>query len=206
MEDKLRKVYKKKIIFFNNELRRISETLNDLLNGTGILLTIAGLLSLLPSLGVTNPEYLPHFLIWTFPFILLSIMIYFPASLRVTFVIKSARFSSGESDIEIEDLKHEAELLQSVWEKVIKNHDSVFYLNRLTKALIYSYFFSVVSNFYVFTFFGKPESKSSIIIIFLTILIAIVLFVYPLFRSEKNKLIGYFSKDIAVGGEIQKYK
>ena len=52
-------IYKQKIAFLTEELGRIGTILSDQRAGTGILLTIAGLLSFLPQLIIMNNEYLP---------------------------------------------------------------------------------------------------------------------------------------------------
>lgn len=184
-------IYTQKIIFFNNELEKIGKILSNLTDGTGVLLTIAGLLSFLPPL-LTNSgsEHLHLFLLWTFPFILISIATYYPASLRVSSIIKGCPFASIGSDMELDILKSRAQYLELVWKKSVENHDSVLFWNKLTKNLIYAYIFSMVSNFYVLVFYGKPSLCTSVILLVVSCLITTSLLIWQKIKSKKNKIIG----------------
>ena len=186
-----RDIYNQKIKFFNNELEKIRNILSSFTNGTGILLTIAGLLSFLPPLINTNHgEYLLNFLLWTFPFLLISIASYYPSSLRVSSIVKGHPFSPTGSEEDLEILKNQVQYLELVWRKSVENHDSVLFWNNITKSFIFAYIFSLISNFYCFVLYGKSNLWTSLILLTTSLLVATLLFLYPRMKSEKNKIIG----------------
>lgn len=183
-------IYKQKIAFFTEELEKIGIILSNQTAGTGILLTIAGLLSFLPQLLIINNQYLPSFLFWTFWLLVVAIVAYYPASLRVSSVVKGHPFASTGSPLETEILKNRTEYLDLVWRKSVENHDSVLLWNSISKSLLYAYFFSLVTNLYVFVFHGTPDICTSISLLIGSILVAIFLFVFPKTKSLKGKMIG----------------
>lgn len=183
-------INKQKIVFFTEELEKIGVFLTNQTAGTGILLTIAGLLSFLPQLLVTNNQYLPSFLSWTFWLLIAAIASYYPASLRVSSIVKGHPFASTGSPLEAEILKNRTEYLDLVWRKSVENHDSVLLWNSISKSLLYAYFFSLVTNLYVFVFHGTPDFCTSISLLIGSLLVAIFLFVFPKMKSIKGKVIG----------------
>lgn len=183
-------IYKQKIEFFTEELGKIGITLSNQTAGTGILLTIAGLLSFLPQLLITNNQYLPSFLSWTFWLLVAAIASYYPASLRVSSIVKGHPFASAGSSLETEILKNRTEYLDLVWRKSVENHDSVLLWNAISKSFLYAYFFSLVTNLYVFIFHGTPDLCTSISLLIGSFLVAIFLFLFPRMKSLKGKVIG----------------
>lgn len=183
-------VHTQKIAFFNEELEKIGKILSNLTDGTGVLLTIAGLLSFLPQFVVTNPSYLPYFLSWTLWLLLIAIIVYYPASLRVSSVVKGHTFAISGSDLSTVIIKNRVEYLEIVWRKSVENHDSVMFWNSMAKSFIYAYIFSLVSNLYVFIYFGAPQTCTSVILLSFSLFIVLALFFYPKSKSEKGKVIG----------------
>ncbi|MFA6405436.1 MAG: hypothetical protein WCW46_01655 [Candidatus Paceibacterota bacterium] len=199
--DTEKELLEKKAEFLSNELEKIGEILSNLTAGTGILLTIAGILSFLPQFMINNGEYLANFLFWTFWLLPLSIITYYPSSLRISSIIKGQPFASTGSSMELEILKNRAQYLELIWKRSVENHDSVIFWNRLTKSFIYTYIVSLVLNFYVFVFYGKPSLLVSIVLLFISCLTATMLLVSQKAKSEKNRVIGDTKIDInAVGG------
>lgn len=186
----MKEIYIQKIGFFEEELRRISGFLSAYSDGTTSLWTIAGLLSFLPQLVIQDSGYLTHFLSWTFWILLLSIAIYYPASLRVSYLIKGAFFASSGSDVEEQILKNRVEYLEQVWKKTVENHDSVRVCYMISKSVIFAYIFSLVSNLYIFVYQGKPDLATSLVILTDAILLALILLWLPKMKSQKNKVIG----------------
>jgi hypothetical protein len=182
-------IYKQKVEFFNEELEKIGKILSNLTDGTGVLLTIAGLLSFLPQFLVSNSLYLTHFLSWTFWLLIVAIITYYPASLRVSSIVKGHPFAKTGSDLAKEILKNRVVYLEIIWKKSVENHDSVMFWNSITKSFIYAYVFSLVSNLYVFVIWGTPQSCISIALLISSLLVASVLFFYPRLMSEKGKII-----------------
>lgn len=179
-----------KIKFFMIELEKIERYFSDFTNRNGVLLTIAGLLSFLPPLGPVNSEHLPYFLLWTFPLLIIAIVAYFPASRRIHPIIKGMPFASKGSGLELEILENQIKYFDLVWRKTVEIYDSVLFWNGLMQSFIYAYIFSMVSNFYIFTFYGKPSLCISIILFIVSCQIIISLLIWRKSKSEKNKIIG----------------
>lgn len=183
-------IYTQKIAFFNEELSKIRDILSGRTNEAGVLLTIAGLLSFLPQIALAESTYLLNFLTWTFWLLILAIAIYYPASLRITSIIKGQPFASTGSEAETEILKNRTEYLDIIWRKSVENHNSVMFWYSLAKGVIYAYIFSLVINFYIFVYYGSPSLRASVSILIISVLIAVILFVLPRLRSQKNKVVG----------------
>lgn len=188
-------LYQQKIDFYDEELDKIGKILSNLTDGTGVLLTIAGLLSFLPQLILSNESYLPNFLFWTFWLLLIAIASYYPASLRVTSIVKDHPFASTGSDLYSEILKNRTEYLKIVWSKSVENHDSVMLWNSITKSFVYAYMFSLVSNLYTFIYRGTPSSSISMLLLVASLSLGMILFVYPRMKSQKGRVIGKINED-----------
>ncbi len=183
-------IYNQQITFYTLELEKIGKILSDQTSGTDTLLTIVGLLSFLPQLLITNSEYIQSFLTWTFWILVVAIVTYWPASLRVSSIVKGHPFATTGSKLETEILKNVNDYLDIVWRKSVENHDSVLFWNSISKSLLYSYLFSLASNFYVFIFQGTPEFCTSLLLLTISIIIAIFLFWIPKLKSQKGRVIG----------------
>lgn len=183
-------IYKQKIAFFTEELEKIGKILSNQTASTGVLLTIAGLFSFLPQLLITNDAYFPSFLFWTFWLLVVAIGAYYPASLRVSSIVKGHPFAPTGSPQETEIFKNRTEYLDLVWRKSVENHDSVILWNSITKSLLYAYLFSLVSNLYVFVYYGNPSICTSILLLIGSLLVAIFFFTFPRIKSLKGKVIG----------------
>lgn len=178
------------IDFFDGELKKIERILSDITSGTGVLLTIAGLLSFLPQLIVTDDVidiYTQHFFFWTLWLILIPIISYWRASLRVTSVIKEITFPLDGSQ-DSQDAYHETKrlVLKKVWCMCLENHDIVMRWNSVTKNFIYVYMFSLISNLYVFVFYGPPKVITSLILLVASIFIGLALIRWTLSKSQRN--------------------
>ncbi|MEK7641710.1 MAG: hypothetical protein AAB365_01830 [Patescibacteria group bacterium] len=183
-------IYKQQIDFYTLELEKIGKILSDQTAGTGTLLTIVGLLSFLPQLLITNNEYISYFLLWTFWILIIAIATYWPASLRVSSIVKGHPFASTGSSLEIEILKNRNDYFDIVWKKSVENHDAVLFWNSVSKSLLYAYLFSLVSNFYVFVFHGTPDFCTSLTLLTISVIIALLLFWIPRMKSQKGRVIG----------------
>lgn len=183
-------IYKQQIDFYTFELERIARILSDQNAGTSTLLTIVGLLSFLPQLLISNVQYISSFLFWTFWILILAIATYWPASLRVSSIVKGHPFASTGSPLETEILKNRNDYLDLVWRKTVENHDSVLFWNNVSKSLLYAYLFSLVSNFYVFVFYGTPDFCTSLQLLMISMIVAGLLFWIPRLKSQKGKVIG----------------
>jgi hypothetical protein len=183
-------IYKQQITFYTLELEKIGKILSEQTTGTGTLLTIVGLLSFLPQLLITNNEYIFFFLLWTFWILILAIAAYWPASLRVSSIVKEHPFTTTGSTLETQILRNKKDYLELVWGKSVENHDTVLFWNSISKSLLYAYLFSLVSNFYVFVFHGTPGFCISLLLLLISLIIAQLIFWIPRTKSQKNRVIG----------------
>lgn len=180
---------KQKTDFFNEELHKIRNTLSERNESIGSLLALSGLLSFLPALNLSG-DYFSNFLIWTFPFIIVAIFVFYRASWRVTSVIKGLGFATEGTDVALEILKNRVSYLDLVWRKSLDNHDVVMKLYSWTQSLIYAYIVSAIVNLYLFVFYGEPCLLVSLIITVLSCLVGVILYLWPKSQSEKNRVIG----------------
>ena len=183
-------IYTQQINFYTLELEKIGKILSDQTAGTSALLTIVGLLSFLPQILITNNEYISSFLVWTFWMLILAIATYWPASLRVSSIVKGHPFATTDSLMEIEILKNRNNYLDLVWKKSVENHDRVLFWNSISKSLLYGYLFSLVSNFYVFVYHGTPDFCTSLLLLISSLAIAMLLFLVPKLKSQKGRIVG----------------
>lgn len=183
-------IYKQQIAFYTLELEKMGKILSDQTAGTGTLLTIVGLLSFLPQLLVTNNDYISYFLLSTFWILIIAIVTYWPASLRVSSIVKGHAFASTGSPFEAEILKSRNDYLNIVWKKSVENHDTVLFWNSVSKSLLYAYLFSLVSNFYIFVFHGTPDFCTSLLLLTISVFIAMLLFWIPRMKSQKDRVVG----------------
>ena len=185
-----KEIYQQKINFFTYELEKIQGFLSDSTGRIGVLLTSAGLLSFLPQLGIDNDSYLNNFLVWTLPFFIGSLAAYFPASLRVQSIVKGHPFASSGSSMELEILKNRVGYFELVWRKTIERYDDTLAWNSRANSLVYAYMVSLITNFYVFAFYGEPSLCVSTLLLVASCIVAITLYVFPKIKSEKGRMIG----------------
>jgi len=143
---------------FEKENERIERYLSEFTHREGVLLTIAGLLSLFPLFDVES--LLPYFLIWTTPFLVLAITTYVCSSKRFNIV------SRLDKNLESEplDLRLVNRLLKQRYFSVMKFH-------KITDAALVSFFVSFIAGYYLIVFVEMPD----LIISFLTTILAIIL-------------------------------
>src|SRR5436190_23561445 len=70
--------------YFEKENTQIEKYLSDFTNREGVMVTVAGLLSLLPSIDSAGTQI--YFLKWIFPFLLVAIATYICSSKRVNVI------------------------------------------------------------------------------------------------------------------------
>ncbi len=141
---------------FEKENERIEKYLSEFTHREGVLLTIAGLLSLFPLFDAES--VLPNFLTWTTPFLLLAITTYICSSKRFNVVSKM-------------DKSFESEPLDSrlVNRALKQRYFSVMKFHRITDAALVSFFVSFIVGYYSIVFVGMPNLTTSILITILAI-------------------------------------
>lgn len=150
---------------FEGENDRIEKYLSDFTHREGVLLTVAGLFSLLPL--VDAEQVLPYFLAWVVPFLLVAIFTYVCSSKRINVVSRA-------------DSSHEPEPLNSklLNDLLKKQYFSSMRFHKITDVALVSFFTSFVTNYYLIVFIGLPNLPTSISLILLSILVGYARYYY----------------------------
>ncbi len=119
---------------YKEENLRIERYLSDFTARQGLLLTIAGLLTILP---FSNNNEIKYFLIWSMPFLILSIISYILSTKRINFI--SLEYSTPLNQFEVN------EKLKRVYFQSLKYF-------RFTDCFLVIYFTSFILNFYLINF------------------------------------------------------
>lgn len=181
---KIKSVLEQSIERLENQLANLQGALNDFTQRSSLLMTIAGLLSFLPSaIGLADEgKYLTNFLTWTFPFLIVAVFCYFFSSMRAQAVLKQFPIiAEGEAD-ELTVLKAWTGSLTVVWRMQLDVYEAVLPWFRLTTVFIYLYLISLVINLYMIVFIGYLDSLNSSLIV-----VALLLFGYLMFNSRHKK-------------------
>ncbi len=157
---------------YKEENLRIEKYLSDFTARQGILLTIAGLFTLLP---FTNPIQINYFLIWAVPFLLLAIIFYMFSTKRMAFI--------WTQNI---PLRHEE--INKIMKDVFFN--SMFYF-KITDALLTMFFVSFVVNYYLVSFLNNVEFYFSILVLGSSVLIGVLRYAYVSELFKKNSVDVY---------------
>jgi hypothetical protein len=136
---------------YQEENERMERYLSEFTVRQGALLTIAGLLSMLP---LSSEEHLRQFLIFSFPFLVAAITCYILSSKRINFV------SSGYPSVL---QSHEVnQVLKTAY------HRSAFF-HKATDTVITAFFFSFIANYYAITFLHSVTVLEQVLIAILSI-------------------------------------
>lgn len=164
---------------YKEENLRIEKYLSDFTSRQGILLTIAGLFTLLP---LTNPTQINYFLIWSVPFLLLAIIFYMLSAKRVAFIVDN-----------IYPLEH-----REINKKMKETFFHSMFLFKITDSLLTMFFLSFIINYYLISFLNNVEFYYSVLIFGFSILIGILRYAYvsELFKKSNESAYptgGYYS-------------
>ncbi|OHA41136.1 MAG: hypothetical protein A3J31_00210 [Candidatus Taylorbacteria bacterium RIFCSPLOWO2_02_FULL_48_16] len=196
---KIKSVFEQGIEQIRYQLEYIRETLSDFTQRTALLMTIAGLLAFLPPFVGFGTDYLRHFLIWTFPFLILSLICFYFSSPRINALIKQFPTAVENSPEELLILKSQSIALGHIWARSIKLYDSVLEWYRFTSAFVYLYITSLIVNFYLFVFIGKPDLCASLLLFFSLLVLGIWMIVHNQAKSQKGLDFGPTQLNIGVG-------
>jgi hypothetical protein len=183
---KLRSIYLATFQGFESEINRISLILSDFTQRTSVSMTVSGLISFLPSLIGSNNEYLNHFLIWTFPFLLIAIVCFYFSSTRITSIPTQIPVYPPDTYLELVVLKNKVIAFQNIWKKNYDLYNKVLEWYRATSSFTYSYIISFSVNFYLFTFIGRPEICNSILILLSVLILSTCIFFRGKLQSTKS--------------------
>jgi len=164
------------------ENERIERYLSDFTHRQGVLLTIAGLLSLFPVFEVEG--ILRYFLIWIIPFLVLAVVAHILSSKRINIVSKLKVSAPPPNSRKVN------EILKRHYHNVLKFH-------KTTDAALVAFFVSFIVSFYIFIFKGSPEITTSILVTFIAILLGILRYFHG--AGISNNTDSDISDFIAVG-------
>lgn len=196
----IKSVFEQGIEDMKYQLEYINEVLSDFTQRTALLMTIAGLLAFLPPIVGLGSDYIHNFLIWTFPFLILSLVCFYFASPRINALAKQIPTAASGTPEELLILKAKSTALEYIWIRNIKLYDAVLEWYRFTSAFVYLYIASLVVNLYLFVFIGKPDICSSVLLFFSLLVLGIWMVLRYQVKSEKGLNFGPTQFDVATGG------
>ena len=198
--EKVKSIFVQGIEQITYELERINEVLTDFTQRTALLMTIAGLLAFLPPIAGLGSEYLQHFLIWTFPLLLLSLVCFYFSSFRITGLATQIPTAASGTPEELLILKARSVALETIWTRSLALYNNVLEWYRFTSAFVYMYITSLVVNLYLFVFFGRPEPCVSALLLFSLLVLGIWMVLRGQVKSEKGLNFGPAQFNVAAGG------
>lgn len=136
---------------YREENVRIELYLSEMTSRQGVLLTIAGLLTLLP----LATQSLKYFLLWSFPFLIMAIVAYICSSKRINFVL--------EEDPEGFDAQEANKHLKVAFFNSARFH-------KIADVSICIFLVSFALNFYLITFSAPMNLCISIAILILSLI------------------------------------
>lgn len=154
---KVRSILSQGINGIQAELDRIQLILSDITQRTSLLLTLAGLFSFLPQVFNFDTEYLKHFLVWTFPFLVFAIIFFYFASIRTNTVITQFPTAAEGTREELITLRIKAIGIQDMWNIFYISYNKTLKYYRYCSSAVYVYLISLVINLYIFTFLTIPD-------------------------------------------------
>ncbi|MCX6786229.1 MAG: hypothetical protein NTU85_00140 [Candidatus Kaiserbacteria bacterium] len=196
----IRSVFVQGIEQMRYQLDRIEKELSDFTQRTALLMTIAGLLAFLPSVIGLGPDYLSHFLVWTFPFLLLSLACFYFSSPRISALATQIPTAASGTPEELIILKAQSNALEDIWKRSLSLYNHVLEWYRFTSASIYMYITSFAANLYMFVFIGEPNVCSSVLLLFSLFVLGIWMVLRYQVKSERNISYGPVQLEIATGG------
>ncbi len=152
----IRSVFKQGIEGMYYDMGQVQRILAEFTARGATLMTVASLFAILPVTMGYEKVYLAYFLMWTFPFLLVSIIFFYLSS-------KRANITRSGSLLIPEGLPEELVLLRAHFvglEEICRQQYSLYQESliyyRYSSTAVYSYVISFVLNYYFFVFFGEP--------------------------------------------------
>lgn len=140
------------------EIERLERFTESFAVRGGALMTVAGLISLLPYTITENGlVFLKHYLIWTFPFLFIAILAFIKSSRRAySYRIQFTSVAPGAPE-EIVMLRAEAMATQEIWKMAKESHTGSMRWHRLVSINTILFLFSYIFSFYSFVFYVLPN-------------------------------------------------
>lgn len=155
------------------ENERIERYLSEFTSRQGVLLTIAGLLTLLP---LSEKHQINYLLLWSVPFLICAICSYILSAKRVNFI--------SPADIFPLDQKAVNNKLKNIYFKSIK-----FY--RAADCFIVMFFVSFVTNFYILSFYYDICLLSSFFVLISALFLGLARYIHvaePFIDKKANEV------------------
>ncbi len=153
----------------------------------GVLMSVAGLMSLLLTLVEFDVK---HFLIWTFPFLVLAFISFYFSSPRVNALATTIPVATVGSVPELLILNAHRSAQETIWKQEKLLYDGTVESYRLTSMFIYMYMTSFIVSFYVFVFLGKNGLQQALPIFIAAVAIGTYTYFRYKLKSQKNLNFG----------------
>lgn len=186
-----KKIFRDGITEMRYEINRLEKFIDNFSQKGVALMTIAGLISLLPYAFSGNAViFLRHFLIWIFPFLLASILTFiFSLPKRHTYRTSFSTAADNVSE-ELIILRNEAIAAQSMWRESYLSYQKSLNWHRISSIFLQIFLLSYILNFYLFIFFELPDIKNMIFTTSGLLLVGVILYVKNVFIMSYNKRYG----------------
>ncbi len=172
------------------DINRTETQLRDLSIKSVGLLTVAGLISLLPF--QSNSNFLKYYLIYIFPYLGFSIFTFFVAHILSKNIQRKAYPVAGGNIFEIINIiREQKKYMNEIWQKVVENYRIVSTLYKLTLISLVLFLTSFIVNFYLLNFGTLFNTCQNLL--FNGFLILIGIFIYNLKKTIKH------NKEIKIG-------
>lgn len=183
-----KKMFTEGIMEMRYEINRMEKFIDNFSQRGAALMTIAGLISLLPYAVSNSPlMFLKYYLLWIFPFLAVAILAYMvSSSKRNTYRISFSIAAANNFFEELSILRNEALSTQKIWRENYLDHQKSLRWHRINNIFIQLFLFSYILNFYLFVFGDLPNNKNSIIMM-VELLVVGVLIYYKNFLKSYNK-------------------
>ncbi len=186
-----KKIFRDGITEMRYEINRLEKFIDNFSQKGVALMTIAGLISLLPYAFSGNAViFLKHYLIWIFPFLLASILTFiFSLPKRHTYRTSFSTAANNVSE-ELIMLRNEALAVQSMWRESYLNYKKSLNWHRISSIFLQVFLLSYVLNFYFFIFSELPNVKNMIFTTAGLLLVGVILYVKSVFIMSYNRRYG----------------
>lgn len=179
------------------EINRMEKFLDTFLIRGGALMTVGGLISLLP-LGINNNSdlFIKHYLIWILPLLLVAIFAFIKSSEGAhTYRTHFNSYSRGATE-ELLGLRAIAKSTLQIWRELYKKYQRTLHWHKINSIAIFLFLFWYIVNFYLFAFTELADRERMIESSLLLLLVAILIY--------SRSILASYSKSWTKEGEVVK--
>ena len=172
----VRSVLKEGLARIDREMNRINTELSDFTQRDAALMTIAGLLALLPlPQSGDNLNLVRHFFVWVYPFLAIAIVGFFWGSVRMHANAAQLAIGAEGTEEELLILKGETTVAQNIWRTLNKTYERALGAHRVISTSILLYLIAFALHYGLFLFISIPDFYVSLQITVALILIGFLI-------------------------------